>query len=367
MYSVGQRIYHPYLGRFMQRDPGGALADPMARGNAYTYAAGNPAMFADRDGQIAAFLGGAARTAGEGLGIVAFLAGLTFLGPPGMALAAVAAIGLMVVMAVNYCIATSRRIDEARAAGEGYTPMSFIAGATDVLGLSEGIEAFRGKRMDSNLPVTLTAGQREAAYGRAFGSLAALAFGGKAFEAVRAIGIWEQGGPVTVELVINPSKHGEKASWWLHAQGHMTIRVIDFEKLEITEYDRIWNGVSRKVERFPANEADLFRQSVTEGHTSSDVTSRYVVSRAVAAAAERRIVAAEPGGAVATRITRYWATDPSLTTYVNYWRTCQTLPGELGLGLWVPVVWTSAVSTLTSLYMSGWIPALAAGYGSSFR
>ncbi len=46
-------MYEPTLGRFIQRDPGGAWHDRLAHGNAYTYAASNPGKYVDRNGWAA--------------------------------------------------------------------------------------------------------------------------------------------------------------------------------------------------------------------------------------------------------------------------------------------------------------------------
>ena len=55
LYFVGPRVYHPYLGRFIQRDPAGLMADALAHRNPYVYAGNNPENFAD-DGNLAWFV-----------------------------------------------------------------------------------------------------------------------------------------------------------------------------------------------------------------------------------------------------------------------------------------------------------------------
>ncbi len=52
LHFAGLRAYHPFIGRFMQRDPGGSLKDPLARGNPYAYAGNNSSNLQD-DGHLA--------------------------------------------------------------------------------------------------------------------------------------------------------------------------------------------------------------------------------------------------------------------------------------------------------------------------
>ena len=52
LFFNGQRCYHPTLRKFMQRDPSGALFDPLTYGNPYTSSANNPIAFSD-DGSYA--------------------------------------------------------------------------------------------------------------------------------------------------------------------------------------------------------------------------------------------------------------------------------------------------------------------------
>ncbi len=55
LYFVGPRVYHPFLNRFLQRDPAGLMADALARRHPYVYGGNNPENFGD-DGNLAWFL-----------------------------------------------------------------------------------------------------------------------------------------------------------------------------------------------------------------------------------------------------------------------------------------------------------------------
>jgi RHS repeat-associated protein len=52
LYQVGSRVHHPFFGRFLQRDPGGAMADPAAMGNPYVFAANNPISYHEDGGAV---------------------------------------------------------------------------------------------------------------------------------------------------------------------------------------------------------------------------------------------------------------------------------------------------------------------------
>ena len=147
---------------------------------------------------------------------------------------------------------------------------------------------------------------------------------------------------------------------------HLTIRLLDPKTLRIVKFDRTHKYVMRRIAEYGTTED--FLEAV---QTSHEVVARYTVPRAVVDAANAKFKGRPFHGWLEKA--EYWSDrashptiDPVLKPYRDYWRTCQTLPGELGLGLWVPALWPSGVARLTSLYMGGVIPT-AAGVWASAR
>lgn len=356
VFFIGSRVVYPRLGRFLQRDPGGALRSPHHMGNSYVYAGNNPLHFRDdhhgddftshsvpAESSAAIAAAAAGKTVAAGLGMLALAVAVSFIPVVGPFMG-------IAILTLGAGMAMVARGNEMKEMGEspGYLSLFGLAYG-DVLGISALIESYQGRRLGSR--IALSDRERAAHLGIGLGSIATLFLGPRVFrwgvsKALRSRGQGHE--PVEVELL---AVHAEVKD----AVGHLMIR-MKYPGGRTYILDRI--SIPRILRKDPGQGwiRERWQWDVEVPFSRGDpvkawgpgafilMRARYVVSKRVADNALRNMKTLD-------RPLVEWSIRQPLARI----QTCATLPGEVGLGLRAPLPPDTRLTILVNgLAQSGW-------------